>query len=989
MSLFIYDKLIDMLHRKVRIGDLINVVFAYIKRWCKMSMIITLLLSNLIYYSCGSKDIETTKTSTLEIAEESKELVFPPNSSSLTVSVKTNAEELQISCDQVWCSAEFIASSKKIEIDVDENSSLESRDAKVLVKLAGTQEEIKINQFGIEPKIIILEEKIVTDFKAKTMTLELFSNVDLAVSCEVDWITEKPKMKSASIDPVKYSFDFNVEELKTEDVREGEIIFKQLEGALTDTIVIKQVIVDSDSYSPLDDLSLEKDKKIKVLSGLLSPSNMLQPGHGIELSFDDDITTSYHSPYGGMPDEPTIDLEYILDPEDASIMNYMVLYPRTSGANGIIKKASVWISTEENSDYEKVADIDVVTGINDPVVVSLSQPVINPRKVKISVTDAYTHDVGKYYVSLREIEFYESKTINALATDLEFFTDETFSELAPGITVEDISKIENPFIQNIAAYLLAGKYNTEYRVQEYEAFRPYQDLAKELKTSTYSRYENPTGMFFEANQEVVVFVEPGVVNKLSLIVKDFGSSGESNSYVLKDGLNVITMKGKGNGYINYFTPDWESSANVKVHIASGKVNGYFDIARHTNEDGRNLLDNATSEIMDIKGDRVHLAYPVDVLRRNAYSQLYDLTVMYDSIIGSEQTIMGLKKYGRLPKNHMFGRVIWDGFMHADGIGAAFHNNTLDKLANPSHIIDNIWGIAHEFGHVNQVRPGVKWVGTSEVTNNLYSSWIQYLYAPEKTRLEHEAVDGVVGNRYNYFFKYGILEGQEWGLQSKNYGVKDGKWGGDVFISLIPIWQLHLYYHLAGEGNAWHKPYFYADVFEKVRNTDESSMSHGELQMNFIKNVCDAVEQDLSDYFIKVGMLQVIDKFCSDYTPDWKKITQDMIDETILYCSKYPKPATDYLYYISSNTVDAYKYKRAVEGQFNQGISGTTTKTVSHSEWKNAVVFETYKGNELTHITVHGCGSANTTSTDVPYPSGSTRIEAVAYNGARTLVFGAR
>ncbi|TKG89865.1 hypothetical protein EYV94_24920 [Puteibacter caeruleilacunae] len=981
--------MIDMLRWKLGIENFTDVTFLNMKRLCKMAMIIALSLSGLIYYSCGSKDIETTKTSALEIADESKELVFPPNSSSLTVSVKTNAEELLISCDQAWCSAEFNASSKKIEIDVDENSSLESRDAKVVIKLAGIQEEIKVNQFGIEPKIVILKDKLVTDFKAKTMTLELFSNVDLAASCEVDWITEAPKMKSATIDPVKYTFDFNVEELKTEDVREGEIIFKQLEGTLTDTIVIKQVIVDAESYSPLDNLSLEKDKKIKVLSGVLSPSNMLQPGRGIELTFDGDMSTSYHSPYGGMPDEPTINLEYNLDPEDAAIMNYMVLYPRTSGANGIIKKASVWIATEEQSDYVKVADIDVVNGINDPVVVSLNQPVINPRKVKISVTDAYTHDVGKYYVSLMEIEFYESKTVNALAADLEYFTDETFSELAPGVTVEDISKIENPFIQNIAAYLLAGKYNSEYRVQQYEAFRPYQDLAKELKTSNYSRYENPTGMFFEADQEVVVFVEGGVANKLSLIVTDFGSTGGSNSYVLKDGLNVITMKGKGNGYINYFTPDWESSADVKVHFASGKVNGYFDITRHTNEDGRTLLDNATSEILDIKGERVHLAYPVDALRRNAYGQLHDMTVMYDSIISSEQTMMGLKKYNRLPKNHMFGRVVWSGYMFADGTGAAFHNNTLDRLTNPSRIVDNIWGIAHEFGHVNQVRPGVKWVGTTEVTNNIYSSWIQYLYAPEKTRLEHEAVDGVVGNRYNYFLKYGILQGQEWGLQSKNYGIKDGKWGGDVFVSLIPLWQLHLYYHLAGEGNAWHKPYLYGDIFEKVRNTDESSLSNGELQMNFVKNVCDVVEQDLSDFFIKIGMLQVIDKFCSDYTPDWKRINQDMIDETIQYCSKYPKPETDYIYYISSNTVDAYKYKRAVEGRFNNGITGGTTKKVSHSEWKNAVVFETYKGNELTHITVHGCGSASTTSTDVPYPTGSTRIEAVAYNGVRTLVFGER
>ncbi len=137
------------------------------------------------------------------------------------------------------------------------------------------------------------------------------------------------------------------------------------------------------------------------------------------------------------------------------------------------------------------------------------------------------------------------------------------------------------------------------------------------------------------------------------------------------------------------------------------------------------------------------------------------------------------------------------------------------------------------------------------------------------------------------------------------------------------------------------------------------------------------------------MLKVVDKIFDDYTPGRKTITQQMIDEAVSYAQKYPKPKTDYIYYISGNSVDAYKNKRQVTGQFNTGITGTTTKQVSHSVWNNVTVFETYAENVLQSITMVGTGSSNVSFTNVPYPSDATRIEAVGYDGSRTLVFGAR
>ncbi len=955
-------------------------------------VLLKLFLLFFILQSCGQEKDFLNKKSILEISDENKEMVFLAGLSTTDIAIKTDAEQLEISNSTNWCSVAFFPSSKKLQVEVTENLSLAPREAFLSIEYKGVRETIKVVQFGVHPAIIISEDTIVTDFKQKTISVDLYSNVTLSASSNVDWLTNATKEKSVSLDPVKYTFNFNISSLKDTDVREGHIRFKQTEGDLTDTIVIKQQLVSSNNYLPEETNSFEKDKKLTITSARLNPADKFQSGQGIDKSIDGNLSSLYHSPWSGMSDIPTITLEYDVDPNDADIMNYLVLYPRPSGANGIIKTATVWVKTESKTNWDQVATIESANS-NSPIVVDFETPVIEPRSIKIEITDAYSHDVGKYYVSLAEIECYESKSISSLDNDRQFFTDNTFSELIPGIGINDISKIENPFIQNIAAYLLADKYPKEFRVQEYDPYRPVSDLAKELKTSGYCQFENPTGIYFKENEDIVVFVDDAASDNIMLRIKDFGSSLQDNTYKLRTGVNVITTKGKGNGYISYFTTNWENIPKVKIHIASGKVNGYFDTNRHSNEDGAQMLNNAVSEILDIKGKYVNLAYSVNSLKSNAYNDLKSLIVVYDSIVSSQYSIMGLKKHNRLPKNHMFGRVIWDGYMHADGTGAAFHENTMVNLANPERLKDNIWGPAHEFGHVNQVRPGMKWVGTSECTNNIYSAWIQYCYTPQNLRLEHENIGGTVGGRFNAFLNNALIKNQEWGLQAgpdRVYGVKpNGKWGGDHFVKLVPLWQLHLYYHVAGEGNSWHKPYFWADIFEKVRNTNEAGMSHGQLQINFVKNTCDAVQQDLSDFFTKIGMLQVVDKYFDDYSSAQKTITQTMIDDAISYCSKYPKPEIDYIHYISGNSIEAYKNKQPITGQFNNGVSGDTTKKILHNNWQNVVVFETYAEDKLIQLTMVGTGSNTNSFTNVPYPDGSSRIEAVAYNGKRTLVFGNR
>lgn len=960
----------------------------------KLFKLLFLLTLHVCLIHCSCKKEESSPLPFLEVAETDLTVNFPAEAIDKEISIQTNVDDWSVACDQDWCQVSTTNEGQKyIVVKVHENETFDVREASIMIKAANLSETIKVAQLGTKPAILLATKKQTIGFKAQTISVDVTTNVNLEIIFSENWIQHHEGTKSTKVDLVDLIYDFDVDQLQEDvTVRSAKIFFKQKGGDLTDSVIIKQALTLSDDYNPESADVFEKDRKITIQSVSLTPSDKYQGGEEAAKTIDGDLGTLYHSPWAGMQDKPAITLEYTLDPADATIANYVVLHPRTSETNGIIKSATIWINTEEDPTYVQVGTIEAPLS-NNPLVARFTTPVVNPRHIKVVITDAYSGDAGKYYVSLAEFECYESRTMNAIEDDLVYFTDNTCSELRSGTTMNDIANIQNPFLQNIAAYLMAGKYSTEYRVQEYEPYREVSDLAKELKTSSYCQFENPTGMYFNKGEDLVVFVGPTNGETVGLRVTDFGQSGDDYSYPLDEGINVLTMAGNGNGYVNYYTSNYQTADNIKIHIASGHVNGFFDVSRHTEEDGKQLLDNAVGGIMDIVGDRTQLAYSVNSLKNHCYGRMKDLIEVYDSIIGSEQTMMGLRKYHRLPKNHMFGRVIWNGFMHADGWGAAFHDDTMGDVANPTNVRNNNWGIAHEFGHVNQVRPGMKWVGTSECTNNIYSAWAQYCYSPSHLRLEHENVGGAIGGRFNAFLNNGLILGQEWGIQAgpdRAYGAdNEGKWGGDHFVKLVPLWQLHLYYHIAGEGNSWYKPYFWADIFEKVRNTDESSLTDGELQINFVKNACDAVQQDLSDFFIKIGMLKEIDKLLDDYGTARKTITQTMIDEAISYAKQYPKPETDVIYYISGNSIDAFKNKQTVSGQFNTGVTGTTTKQVSHNDWKNVVVFETYEGDKLTKITMVGTGSSGNTFTKVPYPSGSTRIEAVGYDGTRNLVFGSR
>ena len=590
------------------------------------------------------------------------------------------------------------------------------------------------------------------------------------------------------------------------------------------------------------------------------------------------------------------------------------------------------------------------------------------------------------------------------ADNVSVFADKALTRLKPETTDAQIKAIKNPLLQKLAAALKAGKHDLRNRYKTHEAYEPVKTLARRLKTSDYSKFENPTGIHFAKDDQAVLWVEGAGKEKPELRVRDFGASGgKEKSYPLKDGLNIIKLEGGGLGYISYYTERFKTAPKIKVHVITGKVNGVFDSSVNKAEEWKGVLAGAVCDTLDIVGRRVHLVYPVDALRAFCPERGMDLINLYDRIIGIQWEMMGLIKYDRVPKNRMFGRVVWKGYMFADAIGAGFHNNTMKTVANPDTVLEKSWGVAHEFGHVNQARPGMKWNATTEVTNNLYSIWTQYLLHPAANRLEDEMKNDGDGNKvkggwFNAYLNYAIIHGEQWHCQRGPGAMTNYENGGDLMVKLCPLWQLMLYFMVAkNEGTAEFLP----DIFEIVRKMDDGKIARemddekglisGHYQLAFMRNVCDVNKLDMTDFFITTGMLKPIDKELKDYGLKRLTITQEDCDALVAHAKRYPKPASPVIHYISRRSVEAFRNKLPVQGTYNQGVTAEgAARIISHAVWKNALVFEAYKGDKLERITLVGTNyPEDNSATLVQFPEGCTRIEAVAWDGTRTLVHGKR
>ncbi|MCT2560507.1 M60 family metallopeptidase [Chryseobacterium herbae] len=719
-----------------------------------------------------------------------------------------------------------------------------------------------------------------------------------------------------------------------------------------------------------------------------------QSGENIDKSYDNNVNTLYHSSYGNTI-FPVV-LNYRLD--GITPIDYLKYTPRTSGDNGRFGSVSISYNTTANSTFVTLMSFDFQYS-SSPVNVYFPNQ-ITPLNVRITVNNGQGN-----FASCAEMGFYTAGSSGTANLYTQIFANTLYSALKPSVTQVDIDGMTSPFYKGLAQCLFNRTYVNKYRVQDYKVYPPIAVTTGNLKVgSGYDSFENPTGIVFEQGNKVAMFAQniPAGAS-ISLQVKDFSTvlGGTTSYYELHNGLNVFQLTNSGLGYISYYNTN-TSLSDIKINIVSGKVNGLYHYQTSAQSDWQTDLTNSAYPMIDVVGQHSHLVYKKSMLKNYVPFSPAELISKYDLIVKNEWLVMGLYKYNLVPKNRMFSYSNNGGGWYAGGLGI-----NMDSDWGEESLVDvnqlSLWGIAHEFGHINQIRPDIKWIGTTEVTNNMHSTWVDYHLNPQNdgmSRLERESVEpatgmtSIAGGRING----AILN------TTVNQEALQGNTNTDVFKVLVPFWQLELYYQLAGASRnapvlSLNYPtnytgvdyaHWFGTVANKARSYNASGVSNGELLLNFVKNTCDAVQEDLTGFFIKTGFLKPINRSIDDYGTGQLTITQAQIDATVasIQAKNYQTPVSPVMHYISSRSVGAFRNQLPLSGQTGQGVTlSNNYLTVQHSVWKNAVAYETFNANnQLIYVSVIGTGDTTNQTTKVYYPSNAAAVYAVGYDGQKILVY---
>lgn len=396
--------------------------------------------------------------------------------------------------------------------------------------------------------------------------------------------------------------------------------------------------------------------------------------------------------------------------------------------------------------------------------------------------------------------------------------------------------------------------------------------------------DNPTGIFVKENEELAVMVEDTHGQNISLLIQDLDNGFGGSSYSLANGINIIRTSQKGLIYVMYYTENGTEEP-VKIHIASGSINGVYRLGKHSEQQYQIMLSNAACPYFDIIGDYAHLTFTVsDLLEQKSTAE--NLIKVYEDIVRLEQEFMGLMKYHQRIPNHIYFMMDINGKSpYATSFRTAYPRGSMKLMCNAEklRIGEECWGAAHEVGHVNQTRPGFKWIGMTEVSNNVMSLYVQTKLA-KVSRLQERDV-------YTRAFN---------DLKNRNIAHCESK---DVFARLVPFWQLQLYY-----ANVKGYEDFYKDLYEAIRVNPNPS-TDGECQLAFIKTVCQIAKEDLTEFFESWGMLSPIQMTINDYGEREMLITSQMIEQvrSEIRAMNLPKPALK-VEDITDNTVNTYKSK---------------------------------------------------------------------------------
>ena len=681
------------------------------------------------------------------------------------------------------------------------------------------------------------------------------------------------------------------------------------------------------------------DTKLTIVSGTASE---YQPSSPITNLFDgkkDDDTDPYiyHSRWSGTTFPVTLTFKFA----SASRVSYFYYWTRFSdGANGNPGKLDVQYRTRGSSTFQNVKsgsfgsvssamyDLGQTAG---PHMVKFPQSIDNVEEVKLIF---YNGRGG--FLSGVEIEFYSgnSDSDGAKAALDKIFTDTSYSQLRPGVTRQDIINLfdtEPYFAENVAMPLYTGTYNGyeyDFRAAEYEAYSICEDMASKYRTLPYTRMDNPTGIYVNKGEKFKVCVGPLPAGNTCYI----GIAGEaSNGYTarydgfdfstgeLVQGINEFTAGASGMCYVvNRANNLTTSSGSVKVHFIPGygRVVGYFDLKRHTDNDYKTLLAATPEKYFVAKGENIIFNMHTSSLRTITPNSITSTLKTWDEFLGWELELIGLAKqnsdgsWDRLINqyhfnNHLMAVSTTDSnvFMDTTNYRINFNLNKAPSILNRETLLNNEWGVAHEMGHVNQMF--MRWKSSVESSNNLFSNYVRYKIGRNKSNV---SPINALGNYY--------ADGKTW----VTMGIEANNTSEDSAMHTRMFWQLWVYFHRCGVDTNFWKRLHDTLCLDQYSMTDDP----GQCQMRFAEAVCATAQMDFTDFFEAYGFLRPVNISYGQYSVGECQytVTQTMIDNLKAKMKSYSKKAPAIHFINDWPDSDPYHLGYYTTFQNKQTITGT-------------------------------------------------------------------
>ncbi len=433
-----------------------------------------------------------------------------------------------------------------------------------------------------------------------------------------------------------------------------------------------------------------------------------------------------------------------------------------------------------------------------------------------------------------------------------------------------------------------GKREKEFRVFEAKPYSNSYNWKYLMNVRQYSELQNPTGISAD-NEYLLIFVgselPDSIWMELSPVAGNMTRPLMTN--VLQSGLNMVKIPDtEGDDrmlFIQYYV-DTDSSAtskkladypNVPIHIEGGYVNGYFDLSRHTDEDWRDMTQNMMKHYsVQVLGERVMFHMELKNVLNACPNTITDAIRWWDECVKWQHELMGADKYYDRWNDLIMAKDGYEGmFMYATETYTYYEYYTLPDIlpwekvyASPGQM----WGPAHEIGHVNQGAINV--VSCTEATNNLFAN--AQIFRTGKTTTRGNGVS-VCRNDFSNRTPFPLR-------------------GADIIAKSRMFFQLYLYFHAAGKDTTFYPRVFEAlrknplDKGPKDRNWTSLTQAKDD-QLRFAEVCCEVAQMDLSEFFEAWGMFEpMTDAWVGDYENFIVNLTREEAEASRARMQQYAK-----------------------------------------------------------------------------------------------------